>query len=603
MDIVGPLLAAGAGAAIDANLKRRRQEFMNSQTSTGNCSSLTSGQVEAALGAMSTAGDTNSGKRGPSATYRLHAAKYLKMDAMLKQLMFPLQRWQGFFGFTQTSGMSLNTADPATATTLAKMAPRSSFRSISFFKLRHTCPRYLPAYPDGSPDNQAKLLNGVRNNIGTSNWNDASEQETVYSYFRRFSNRPGLALNTATPPGNVNGAGGAPSSNINGPTGAPSATQDAGVYSMSPNPGNYKQLWMDWNCSDMESQALAAASFVPNPTATSAQGGNNIDYNQWVNNQVGPQPYSASATATSLLIPAAWKDATMRIADGKLILDVQNGTRTPTVCELVVHSMKKNDNVGDPSKSDLNYNTTDIYQTIWRANNVQNSTKTLYDNISLTGAADVEPAARQGGWNSFWDPKTPFLKVDHKGKKMLEKVAREVHRSIHILAPGESKQITLNLGSLYYTLGGRSGMYDRTDNTKPNIDCSVDGAGTLAVALGAFGVDALQAIGGNSTTVVYKATGAQPNGLEGTGFWIGKTPAPSSLVVAGRYEEAWYPAYFNKTGTLIADSASALPSTIGKNSRTMPLGTIAPVQVSTMEGDSYFDPLGGGRAPDTTQNP
>ncbi len=596
----GAFHAAGFGAAIDHNLKRRRIEA--SQTSTGNCSSLTDAQTESILGAMSTAGDTNSGKRGPPAFYRLHAAKYLKMDAMLKQLMFPLQRFNGFFGFTQTSGMSLNTADPATATNLAKMAPRSSFRSISFFKLRHTAPRYVGGYPTAAPDDQAKLLNGVRNAIGTSNWNDASEVETVYSYFRRFSNRPGLALNSAG--SNVNGAGGAPDNTVNG-AGGPNPNQDLGVHSMSSDPGNYKQLAMDFNCSDMESQALAASCFIPNPTATSAQGGLDLNYNAWGTPSVGPQPYNQSADVNKLRIPPSWKDATMRIADGKLTLDIQNGTRSATVVEIVIHSMKKTDNVGDPEESDKNYNTTDIYQQIWRANNVKNSVKTPYNTVDLPAPQnpDVEPAARQGGWNSFWDPKTPFLKVNHQGKKMVEKVAREVHRSIHILAPGEAKQVTIALGSLYYTLGGRSGIYDRTKSANPTIDCSNDGAGTLAVAIGAFGVDALQAIGGNTTTVQYKATGAQPNGLEGTGFWIGKTPAPSSIIVSGQYDECWYPAYFNKTGTQIADVASAMPSTIGKNSRTMPLGTIAPIQVSAMEGDSYFDPIGGGRAPDTTQNP
>ena len=139
---------------------------------------------------LSTHADTNSGKRGPGATYRLHKAKYLKMDAMLKQLMFPLHRFKGIFGYVQVSGQGLNVAVPGTTGDLDKLAPRSAFRSISFFKLRHTAPRYITNYPNESVANQAGVLNGKRNAFGSTTYTDDGTSQTTYSYFRRFANTP-----------------------------------------------------------------------------------------------------------------------------------------------------------------------------------------------------------------------------------------------------------------------------------------------------------------------------------------------------------------------------------------------------------------------------
>ncbi len=540
-------------------------------TSSTNVSSLTTSSMSKLLTVMTTSADAHSGKRSTSASYRLHSAKYLKMDAMLKQLMFPLHRFRGFFGYVQTSGQGLNVSVPGTTNDINKLAPRSSFRSISFFKLRHTKPRYLPGYPDSSNNGQAQILNGSRVTVGTTDITGASEN--INTYFRRFNNTPKLASG--------NGAGGAPENLA------------TGVAAMSADPGNYRQLALDFNTADIERTALQASSFVPNPLALAPQAGTSIGTNEWVpGNDTGPQVYTGQADQ-GFQTKSAWKDAVVRIADGTLTLDVQNGSRVPTVCELVIHSMKKD----TPGATNKTFGTTEIYSSIWKAANFSAGTKTPF-NDTAAQAAGVAGAA-QGGWSTFWDPKTPFLKVPAAQSKLVENICNEVHRSVHIIAPGESKCIKLQLGSLYYKLGQRSGYYDESVGNSESINTLIDGPGTLAVALGAFGVDCLETAFSDGVPGKLTQSGAS-NALEGTGFWIGKSPAPSHIVVAGKYEEAFYPAYLNREQMQLADATAPLPSVL-ESERTIPLGTIAPIQVSSMDGNSYFDPVGGGKAPVASQ--
>lgn len=587
------------------NMKRVREEFErnHSTTSTSNLSTLTASATGTALKAITGNAELMASKRSSNAKYRLHAAKYLKMDSMLKELMFPLNRFKGFFGYVQSSGGGLAVAVPATSDTIAKLAPRSSFRSVSFFKLRHTAPRYIAGY-DGNPEpwvappaqqpeptaeDQAKVLNAFRNVIGTTDFavNNSGPTNTqpVQSYFRRFTNRPNLQTGA--------GAGGNPD------------TTPEGVMSMSSSPGNYKQLAIDFNCADIERCSLAQSPFQQSitPSTSVAQGTaittvSGID--RWTSNApYGPPTYQSEFdNAYNIQIPPFWRDATTRIADGKLSLDIQNGSRVPTVVEVVIHSMKH----GGPSNS-KDMNTKDIYEAIWKGANWQSGIKSMYTTPSITAPAQQDPYvgnAMQGGWQTFWDPKTPFLKVKGSGKKLVDEIANEVHRSIHYLAPGESKTVSIALGSLYYKLGHRSGFYDSTDTTNDGLTkVRTDGAGTLAVAVGAFGIDCLETAFGDGFDLTLAQTNAQ-TAYEGAGFWVGKRPAPSQIVVSGTYEEAWYPTYQSTGGRTIGDVAAAMPTTVS-GGRAVPLGSIAPMQVNAIDDSSYFAPLGGGKAPPNKQ--
>lgn len=544
-------------------------------TSSGNMSTLTSKSVGTALRAITNTAELESHKRSSAAKYRLHAAKYLKMDAMLKELMFPLHRFKGFFGFMSTSGSATNVAVPATSDTVAKLAPRSAWRGISFFKLRHTGPRYLSGYPAPDTDvGQAKVLNAARIDIGSTNFTPNGDPETISSYFRRFNNRPEL----------VPGGNGAV---------APPDTSPSGIMSMSNEAGFYKQLWMDFNCADIESTSLQESSFLPLLTASTGQGGGDLGGSgQWSDPQTGPKPYNVTgSTINEIKTNNTLKDAVVRIADGKVEMDITNGSRVPTVVECVIHSMKKN-----TPATPKTMNTTQIYEHIWKGASYNKSEKSIFE-----GGHTGSYSAAQGGWNTFWDPKTPFLKVSGPGKKMVDDICNEVHRSVHYLAPGESKTVSIALGSLYYKLGYRSGFYDPTDSTETGyIDIIQDGPGTLAVAIGHFGIDCLETAFSDGVDFALVQAGGS-SALEGSGFWVGKRPAPSQIVVSGKYEEAWYPSYMNRECRSI-NSASAQGSHIGGDYFSAPLGSIAPEQVSTIDGSAFFEQVGAGKAVTAEQN-
>ncbi len=578
---IGSSIIAGGPGDFGRHKKRARRDISRtptssatnrtpSSTSSSNMSSLTSKSVGSALRAITNVAELDAHKRSTSARYRLHAAKYLTMDAMLKELFFPLHRFKGFFGFMSSSGQGMNTAIPATANTVGKLAPRSAYRGISFFKLRHTAPRYVQDYPSQTTDDgQAKVLNACRREIGTTNFNTTGDPEAICSYFRRFNNTPELV-----------GANGAV---------APPDSSPSGVMQMSFEPQGYKQLWMDFNCSDIESASLQESPFLPNLTASTTQGGGDGGgTGEFTNPSDGPKPYSLSNSINQLITDNTLKDAVVRIADGKVMMDLTNGSRVPTVVEVVIHSMKKN-----TPGNDKIMNTKKIYEYIWKGANWNKSEESAFEG-GTTGSVSTP----QGGWNTFWDPKTPFLKVGGAGKKMVDDICNEVHRSVHYLAPGESKQVHIALGSLYYKLGYRSGYYAGNDTTETGLmDVLTDGPGTLAVAVGHFGIDCLETAFSDNVDFNLTQAGASP-AQEGAGFWVGKRPAPSQIVVSGSYEEAWYPSYMNRIGRTL-NSASALGSHINEY-YSLPLGSIAPEQVSTIDGSAYFENVGAGKA--TTAN-
>ncbi len=575
------IIAGGPGDRNRRRKRARRDMTPNSSatnktptsTSSSNMSSLTTKSVSTALKVVTNNAELDASKRATPAKYRLHAAKYLKMDPMLKELFFQLHRFKGFFGFMSTSGQGLATAVPMPANSVGKLAPRSAFRGISFFKLRHTAPRYVTNYPaPDDDDDQAKVLNAARVKIGTTDYTDNGTTQDIRTYFRRFNNAPQL----------IQGAGAV----------GPPDTSPEGVLTMSADLGSYRQLAMDFNCSDIESAALAAQAFSANLTATTDDGGSfpggmipGAD-----TPAIGPKPYEESTDVSALKTNNIYKDAVVRIADGKLSMDIANGSRVPTVVEVVIHSMKKN----TPGSS-KRMNTTAIYEQLWRAASWSKSEATNFEG-GFTGS--VSP--QQGGWNAFWDPKTPFLKVSGPGKKMVDDIANEVHRSVHYLGPGEQKTVDIALGSLYYKLGYRSGFYDPLvlGNNPADIDVLTDGPGTLAVAIGHFGIDCMETAFNDQVPFDLNRSG-NTAAQEGMGFWVGKRPAPSQIVVSGQYEESWYPAYYQGRGRQIA-SQSALGAHLNSY-QSVPLGTIAPEQVSTIDGDSFFESVGAGKAVEASQ--
>ena len=119
---------------------------------------------------------------------RLHAAKYLTCDSLLKDLFFPLQTYAKHFGFCSTTGIGGIPAaqaeegyNPSNDTTFAKS--NGVYRGLALFSCR----------TDVLHDTDEFKLNPISQVCGKSTIN-GTEQD-VYSAYRRFNNGPPLKNN------------------------------------------------------------------------------------------------------------------------------------------------------------------------------------------------------------------------------------------------------------------------------------------------------------------------------------------------------------------------------------------------------------------------
>ena len=104
-------------------------------------------------------------------------------------------------------------------------------------------------------------------------------------------------------------------------------------------------------------------------------------------------------------------DAVMRIVDGSLQMDIMNTEQTPCVVEIVIHSKKKND-----------LTKAQIYKELFNDVNRHLRAKGVSDAPDAT-------ANQTGGWQAFYDPNYPLLKVPSKARVL--SYITEVHRSNH----------------------------------------------------------------------------------------------------------------------------------------------------------------------------
>ena len=192
-----------------------------------------------------------------------------------------------------------------------------------------------------------------------------------------------------------------------------------------------------------------------------------------------------------------------------------------------------------------------------------------------------------GGWQTMYDPNVPFLSCPSKFRKKVDDIARESHRSNHVLAPGQSKEVKISLGGLYYALGNKCESSTVMD---PLVSVPVGAvisnmlnAGMLSVAVGHTGFQALE-------TFIYSNAGAYKNGDGtalplGSGFWTGKTFSPSSIAVSGKYSESFYPMYIASHNRILRGHAPLCPSGVqdGGSTKPMPLRQISADHVTTTE--------------------
>lgn len=519
MSMIGALHAAGFGRAADYELKKRKRDEQN----------LTgvpfSQQINAAR-SMAAGTEYGDGRRAGSYQVRLHSAKHLTCDSLLKELFFPTLTIGKRFGFCSTTGIDAkgvglsgsNGSDQPVVWSKAG----GVYRGIAMFTLRsHVLENGDPSKLDSNPQQV-----GTSMVTGYNKW--------IYSAYRRFNNGPVLL--------NPSGTGSVVGPNMKGPT----VTNNQFDYSTSPpsaHPPQNIYVAEVGNINELETKAVQSVNFQhavgaatssEGTTAIGVEGGSDANTN-W--DGTGAVVNGASKYYANL------KNTTIRISDGYLEMDITNGKATSTFIEVVIHAHKKHSSaVSTQQLLDAIHNSVQYQQT-------DRNVSAYYDNTS----SHQQP----GGWQAFWDPTYPLLAVKSQHRKAVDDIAREVHRSNHMLGPGQSKTIKILLGSLYYDLGSKcvASTHDGTataPNTPLQFDNPATGVGALNISIGHSGVQQLSAPvnpeGGalspqfKNYPDTYDAT-TEVHTHSGAGFWVGKAFCPSEIVVNGNYVEKFYPAY------------------------------------------------------------
>lgn len=351
-------------------------------------------------------------------------------------------------------------------------------------------------------------------------------------------------------------------------TGAPVEQQECHTLTNNEvtKPGFIRQVGVGANLAHMEDHAWAATNFIPTASAV-AYGA--ADTYPVVGGQVVVKPVVGNAVGTAGLrgtsptwdgtapliyqtgtYPARVRDATMRIKDGILSLDLSNTAKTPCVIEFVVHQMNK-------TADDITTQT------------LMNEIYAGYDYYSrqTTGGLNLQDssAGQPGGWQAFYDPTVPFLSVPKQHSKKIKPIAREVHRSNHVLAAGQSKTVKFKLGSMTYKLGSKSvnETTQRIDNPPSQtlygtIPVKEENVGMLNFSIGHTGFQAFESMGfGTDTLTLQGTTDPVPDAY---GFWAGKTYSPSSILCTGMYQEDYYPMYVHSTNRLEGNVGVTRPS-------------------------------------------
>lgn len=471
-------------------------------------------------------------RRAPAYVKRLHPAKYIKCDPMMKELFFPLLTMAKRFGFCSTTGMGSKTAaqiengQDTPADVQGYSRANGCYRGIAMFTLRsHTI-----------DDASIRLTPDLRT-VGSTMASGTSQP--IRSPYIRFNNGP--AMQTTF----VSSSGGSESSAVyGGGYVAPSAIGAPTVSASGPTQDelqfNQTKIHVS-ECGDiqeLETKAVQSVNFQHAVgSATSSEGTTTLGVQSG-----NPAPNwngTGSVVNSSGTYYANLKNTTIRIADGYLELDITNGKSQSTFIEVVIHAHKKHAS---------NIDTQDLLDAVVNAVQYQQTDR----NVSAF-YSDPQNQQNPGGWQALWDPTYPLLGCKSQHRKPIDDIAREVHRSNHMLSAGQSKTVKIFLGNLYYDLGSKctASSIDGGDTDSPNGFISPGtGVGALNIAVGHSGVLQLTAPTNGGTSApdfsvlpdTYNATSGAHT-IPGTGFWVGKQFCPSEIVVNGNYVEKFYPAY------------------------------------------------------------
>lgn len=486
---------------------------------------------------MSAGTEYGDGRRAKAYMKRLHAAKYLKCDALLKELFFSTLTQCRRFGLCSTSGIFPRLAGGGTTdavggasmygnngsrypVTNAKAA--GLYRGIAMFTIRST----------RISDASENKLNEVQQAKGLTTITGQGTAQTINSCYRRWNSRPKL------------GSDGPNASVISGNLSPTVTTNEFGAGTSVHDPNTlYCSEVGDINA--VESKAVQSSNFMHAiGNSLASQGTTTLGVATGnVQNPGANWTGSGSVVNPNGRYYANLKNTTVRISDGYLEMDISNGKATSTFIELVIHSFKKNDpKVGVQDLMDAIHGSVQYQQTD--------------RNVSPYYTA-VDSLQQPGGWQAFWDPTYPFLGCKSQHRTSINDIAGEVHRSAHMLGPGQSKLVKIALGSLYYDIGSKckSGGGDGDTNTPFSFDNPGMGAGSLLISIGHSGVMGLSApvdpINADLTQTSVDQFSVYPDAYDangnhetaGGGFWVGKSFCPSEIVVNGRYCEKFYPSY------------------------------------------------------------
>lgn len=528
--------------------------------------------------------------RATSASYRLHAGKYIKTDPLLKDMFFPLLTSKLNFGFASCTGLQESSWNDATANTLEKNSARGLFRGVSFFKLRYTAPNKDRRDPNSLNDMPVKVA-------GTSGVDSsASSDGDVFSIYRRFNSSPQqLQLSGSSTDAKATGSS-VTQTEVQSFT---DGVVPGSVYATDDD--KIRQCGMGMNLAHLETNAYFSQNFQQTigNSASYPVGTSDIQTND---NWNGYIPI-ASTTETGCVVRGTpevpyyyrnQKDAIMRIADGQVTMDITNTCRSNERIEIVIHAMKKTDH---------EVNTPELYEAIYESVDYAQRSKANNNQLPLsaqpgTGNTNkTEIPNKPGGWQAFYDPDYPLLKTSSKHDNKVKDIAVEVHRSIHVLAPGQSKNIKIALGSLYYSLGNKSQAPIESENGL--IYAKEDNVGTLSVCVGHTGFKALETMATTNSTLStsYNITPEDPTkvsfaNLRGGGFFAGRSYAPSSILVGGTYIEKYYPLYFNSVQRVFGNFGVYTPSFFGGSRNTLPLVNIPQEVVATTPAHNAGVPVG-----------
>ena len=505
-------LAARAAASRAGDMLMRRISSISTSTVADS---------EAALKTLVSSTEYGDSRRSNTYSVRLHPAKYLKCDPLMKELFFPIMNMCRNFGFVSGTGIGALTAPliaeggltPNFDTAFAKS--NGCWRGFSMFTIRSDAL---------SPTNSFKL-NAVSADVGVSNQSGTSH--TIKSCYRRFNNGPAYQIqtNSGSAPGRTK-----------------SAAQQFVLAAASGAGFNNTQASMSecGNLSDIETCAVQSTNFQHSVgSSTGATGTTDTEVTAGTPGGVNwDGTGSVYDTNTGYYYPNL-RNTTIRIADGFLEMDVTNGKNSSVILELVINSQTKQESDFSPQK---------FFDQVYQSVEYQQ----LQERVNGPGQLASPTEASPGGWQAFYDPEYPFLGIKSAHSKKARSMYREVHRSSHALGPGQSKTLKVALGSHFYSLGSKTLNPDGISGAnRMRPEHATYPLGSLLIGLAHSGVSQLTMPtitngAGNDAFSFSPDTFNASTGVHtapGAGFWAGKQRAPSEIIVKGSYKEKYYPAY------------------------------------------------------------